>query len=329
MLFFENQRRPSVPAYALSSVAAVATLAQLREQAFPQPIAPPAFVPRPRRQSTRPTGLTSVWRHVSRQATLAGTVAALVLLAASALPAWAALEDDAEPPPLRPAHTSVGATGTSATRVEDLGVSTFLGNLPFVQEAQYLNTVTGAVPEADRFVAGAREATVAEYLQNINWQVSLPYLTHGIASKKAIDGWNVAVGETMKKQAAEEARKQAASAGPFQSHSLATYHYGGGQLAAGTRIPGTTITFYACIGNGFCGNMASGQPVFAGAAACSADLAFGTRFVIANDPSGRTFVCLDRGALSSPWVDVWFYDAADGYAWQSFVGSVGDIIIVE
>jgi hypothetical protein len=39
------------------------------------------------------------------------------------------------------------------------------------------------------------------------------------------------------------------------------------------------------------------------------------------------FTCLDRGALSATWVDVWFYDIADGWAWQSLVGTSGEIII--
>ena len=75
--------------------------------------------------------------------------------------------------------------------------------------------------------------------------------------------------------------------------------------------------------------MATGQAPFEGAAACSSNLPFGTRFSIANDPAGRVFTCLDRGALSPTWVDVWFYDAADGWAWQSIVGTSSDIIIVE
>ena len=76
--------------------------------------------------------------------------------------------------------------------------------------------------------------------------------------------------------------------------------------------------------------MANGQQVFAGAAACSYNLSFGTRFQIANDPTGRTYVCLDRGVPNATWVDIWFYDAADGWDWQTAFGSTrGDIIIVE
>jgi hypothetical protein len=100
-------------------------------------------------------------------------------------------------------------------------------------------------------------------------------------------------------------------------------------MVSGTRIPGATVTFYSCIDNGFCGNMATGDPVFAGAAACSADMPFGTRFVVANDPTGQVFVCMDRGLLAPTWVDVWFYDVADGWAWQAPVGTHSDIIIVE
>jgi hypothetical protein len=95
----------------------------------------------------------------------------------------------------------------------------------------------------------------------------------------------------------------------------------------GLLIPGARVTFYACVGDGFCGNMASGSPVFDGAAACSNDLAMGTRFSIVTDPTGRVYQCLDRGYLAPTWVDVWFYDVASGWPWQAVVGAWSDIII--
>lgn len=97
--------------------------------------------------------------------------------------------------------------------------------------------------------------------------------------------------------------------------------------APGGVIQGVRVTFYACLGNGFCGLMANGQQAFEGAAACSSDLPTGTRFSIVTDPTGRTYECLDRGRLAPTWVDVWWYDAADGWAWQSQVGSWSDIIV--
>lgn len=101
------------------------------------------------------------------------------------------------------------------------------------------------------------------------------------------------------------------------------------QLEGGRIIPGARITFYTCVGGGFCGNMSSGHPVHEGAAACGYDLPLGTRFTIAGDPSGRVYECLDRGLLSPTQVDVWFHDAASGWLWQSQVGSWSDIIIHE
>jgi hypothetical protein len=91
--------------------------------------------------------------------------------------------------------------------------------------------------------------------------------------------------------------------------------------------PGTVlrarITIYGCVGRGggFCGGMASGMKVFDGAAACSSDMPFGTKFTIAGDPTGRTYECLDRGMLAAPWVDVFFYDLEEGFAWASALGS--------
>ena len=92
--------------------------------------------------------------------------------------------------------------------------------------------------------------------------------------------------------------------------------------AVGTVVP-ARITIYGCQGRGggFCGGMSSGLAVFEGAAACSADLPFGTRFTIDGDPTGRVYECLDRGLLSATWIDVFFYDTADGFAWASQLGS--------
>ena len=101
--------------------------------------------------------------------------------------------------------------------------------------------------------------------------------------------------------------------------------------AAGTIIHGVRITIYGCVGpgGGFCNGMASGIQVFEGAAACSSDLPFGTKVRIHGDPTGRVYECLDRGALASTWVDVFFYDTSAGIAWQSLLGgTVADVEIV-
>jgi hypothetical protein len=92
--------------------------------------------------------------------------------------------------------------------------------------------------------------------------------------------------------------------------------------AVGTVIP-ARITIYGCQGRGggFCGGMSAGVAVFEGAAACSADLPFGTRFTIDGDPTGRVYECLDRGLLTATWVDVFFYNTEDGFAWASQLGS--------
>lgn len=44
---------------------------------------------------------------------------------------------------------------------------------------------------------------------------------------------------------------------------------------------------------------------------------------------GRVYECLDRGALATTWVDVFFYNTADGIAWQSLLGgTISDIELV-
>ena len=110
---------------------------------------------------------------------------------------------------------------------------------------------------------------------------------------------------------------------PYTMHAASIY-------AAGTVLR-ARITIYGCTGpgGGFCGRMASGGRAFEGAAACSANLSFGTRFTIAGDPTHRTYECLDRGDLPATWIDVYFADTATGMAWQSNLGTtMADITIV-
>ena len=90
-----------------------------------------------------------------------------------------------------------------------------------------------------------------------------------------------------------------------------------------------TLTFYDCMVQRFCGAMANGQKVYEGAAACSYNLAFGTMFTITGDPTGRVYVCKDRGLLPNTHVDIFWNNPADGWAWQRAVGSRGTIEIVE
>jgi hypothetical protein len=91
--------------------------------------------------------------------------------------------------------------------------------------------------------------------------------------------------------------------------------------AVGT-VLSARITIYGCTGpgGGFCGGMASGVRVFEGAAACSSDLPFGTRFRIHGDATGRVYECLDRGHLNSTWVDVFFNNTSEGIRWAGNLG---------
>ena len=306
MLFSNIRRYPAVAAP--GSTTAVAALTYLREETFPRFIEPPRF--RAGSLRAQPVWLGRLLAQFRRQALVAFAVAAAVLVLAATLPALASLQQSGSASLRRTAViSSIGATGTAATRVEDLSATTFLGEIAFVQQLRYYDALAGTNSEAARFVNGAREATLARYLFDVSALVALPYLSDTVATKQAIEAWVAALGQ-----------QRAASYRAVWSAPA---------IPPGTRILGARLTFYSCIDSGFCGAMASGQQAFAGAAACSNDLPFGTRIVIASDPSQRVFVCLDRGALASPWVDVWFYDPADGWAWQSIVGSRSDIIVVE
>jgi hypothetical protein len=257
---------------------------------------------------------------MTRHITFAAVFAAITLAVATTIPALAALRTggSGEPPVLSTYHSSAGVTATAANRVDDLSATTFVGSLPFVQQIRYYSAVSHSQPDAFAFVDGVRQASVSEYVHEVSSQIALPYLDSAARANRDAIAWSNALAENERQVAVE-----AATAAPSASRAV----WSAPPITNGTRIAGATVTFYACVGNGFCGNMASGQQVFAGAAACSSDLPFGTRFTVANDPTGRVFVCLDRGALASTWVDVWFYDVAEGWAWQSYVGTVSDIII--
>jgi hypothetical protein len=311
-----SKRDPRVANYALASTATIAVLSQLRRQAFPLAIEIPRFTPRSRAAVMAPEWLGRLPRSVARQALFAAAFAALVLVLVTTIPAWATFHRGGSAASATVLRSSAGVTGTAATRVSSLSATTFVGDIPFVQQLRYFDSLTSSAPLAATFVQGAREATLASYLQDIGTRMALPYLNDAVANKQALDAWSAAVQEAQRQAAVESARRSSAVLG-WESPPIT----GGTELAS-------TVTFYACVGNGFCGNMASGVPVFPGAAACSSNMPLGTRFVIGADPGQTVFTCMDRGALSPTWVDIWFYDASDGWSWQSNVGTSSEITIL-
>lgn len=90
------------------------------------------------------------------------------------------------------------------------------------------------------------------------------------------------------------------------------------------RVP---ITFYSCLGprGGFCGAMSSGKAVYEGAAACGSAYTLGDRVSIVGDPTGRVYVCEDRGRLAPTQVDVFWHREEDGRAWIAQVGRWADV----
>ncbi|HEX5369067.1 MAG TPA: hypothetical protein VFY10_06585 [Dehalococcoidia bacterium] len=99
-------------------------------------------------------------------------------------------------------------------------------------------------------------------------------------------------------------------------------------VRSGAVIRGVNLTFYDCLDGGFCGRMFDGENVYEGATACSWNLPIGTRFYILGDPSGRAYVCKDRGMLSDTWIDVFFHNPEDGWVWQHSVGRSGTIKVI-
>jgi hypothetical protein len=141
----------------------------------------------------------------------------------------------------------------------------------------------------------------------------------------------VALGQYQEQQeAARQAQQsQVRGAAVAPANPVRTLGRGSG-YAVGT-VLSARITVYGCTGpgGGFCGNMSTGIRVFEGAAACSYNLPFGTKFRIVGDATGRTYECLDRGALSATWVDVFFHNTSQGIAWAGNLGGTrGQIEIV-
>jgi len=99
------------------------------------------------------------------------------------------------------------------------------------------------------------------------------------------------------------------------------------------------LTVYACEigdlaywgdGGGYCGTTYSGVQVGPGVAACSWGMELGTVFWIEGDPTGRVYVCLDRGAqvgFRGPQVDIWFPTVQEGMEWLAVVGTRQRILI--
>lgn len=298
-----------------SSTAATAELSQLRQRTIPQLVDAPRFG-RPQ----APEWLKGAQEFLNRYALFAAVVAAIALIAAVAVPAWAAFQPEAATSRLGTVYSSAGVTGTAGTRVANLSPATFLGGIPFVQQSRALAATSGGAsgggaPAPASFVIGGQQASVGEYIQDVGLQMVLPYLNGTAIIKGNVEAWESAVAQQQRTLAAAPPYLRA-----FQAPLI----------ASGTVIPGARATFYTCAGGGFCGAMANGQQVFQGAAACSANLPFGTRFFLNADPARTVYTCLDRGALSATWVDIWFYNPADGWAWQSMIGSVySDITIVQ
>lgn len=99
-----------------------------------------------------------------------------------------------------------------------------------------------------------------------------------------------------------------------------------------------SITYYYCSpgtrngaagdGGGFCGFMANGQRVHAGAASCAAAY-MGQRFMIAGDPLARVYTCEDTGGgVTAGHRDIWFANSDEGGDWWRVVGQRAEIFVL-
>jgi hypothetical protein len=326
---FFSKRHSGVSNYALASTAASAVLSQLR-QAYPLSIEVPHFGFGAQAGTATRDWRGELPRSVTRQALIAAGLAAIVLALATTLPAWAVFHGGSSTASRTELRSSVGTTSTTSMRVSDLSAGTFAGHIPFVEHIRYFDGLTSSSPAAASFIQGARQASIVSYLQNVGSNMALPYLNNAVTNKQQIDTW-IANIQAAQRQAQDAATRKAAAQAATQAAASRVWEPApavNSGTSDGTQLS-STVTFYACVGNGFCGNMSSGQRVFPGAAACSSNLPLGTRFVVNADPNHRVFTCLDRGALSATWVDIWFYDSSEGWAWQSNVGTSSEITILQ
>ena len=227
--------------------------------------------------------------HLSKQIIFASLFAVLVVAVATTVPAVAALAQGQPLLKLDPAFSGIAATGVRPR--------------PFAQ-IQFLR------------IAAAQAAQQPASQEQVVAEKPAPQPTVKAAAQPTA--------QPTPQPAAQPTPQPAAQPPPAAAIEPPLPAPEGGRVIRGARI-----TFYNCVGGGFCGNMSSGYRVHEGAAACSYDLPLGTRFTIASDPSGLVYQCLDRGLLSPTWVDVWFHDAASGWRWQSLVGSWSDIVLIE
>ena len=98
------------------------------------------------------------------------------------------------------------------------------------------------------------------------------------------------------------------------------------------------ITYFYCTqgeiargigdGGGWCGHMANGEIVHAGAAACARDY-LGQRFRIVGDPLDRVYTCKDTGGgVRGEHRDIWFENSDEGRLWLDQVGDSAQIQIL-
>lgn len=178
-------------------------------------------------------------------------------------------------------------------------------------ERAYANAVPPAGDIADAVLAGALEKKHQEFVATLE----------AIAAEREAKEAAAAAAAAAPSEVQRAANARASQV-PYSANSASG-------LAPGTSLP-ARVTIYGCYGpgGGFCGRMASGVNVFEGAAACSYNLPFGTRFTISGDPSGRTYECLDRGHLPATWVDVYFHHTQQGMGWQSNLGTTSTQITI-
>lgn len=222
----------------------------------------------------------------------------------NALPAPAPMPVTAGTPAVLPAPvpggTAAGLAGTG-------DIAAFLAAQPFAVESvstwdtasqQWLSHLTGAPDFANSLTSGLLSSESVVFVKRSNVVAA----DSGVAPA-------------------------ATPAAPVPAPAAKTVSYG---VAA--------IMFYYCApgarsglvgdGGGFCGFMANGQRVHAGAASCAAAY-LGQRFLIAGDPLSRIYTCEDTGsAVTRDHRDIWFADADEGGEWWRQVGRTAEILVL-
>lgn len=298
----------------LAGTAGVVAMTLVNERRLAPLMAQPVHVPEPRQTvatASNSTRIAAAWRSQlgARRFPFAGATVALIITIAALVPATTA------------AYATWGRSAENAPGRAQAAASADEAASPLVvgMEGAHRSWDPGMAEMAYLF---ERRSSDQAFHDQLVFAGALFEQERGRQLAAGLDAIRAAQLREEEAASQAEAARQAEASRRAAKSRAPGYSGQNSVLGSGTRRS-ARITIYGCAGpgGGFCGNTSSGSPGHSGTAACSYDLALGTRLRIAGDPTGRVYACEDRGQLPATWIDVFFYDTSDGFAWASSLGT--------